>query len=158
MLMAARSRAYLAARIETSRCEARGDPAGVEAAERAIAQARNVAERIDAMLDRLFALFSAGRWEDSRAAAMATLATIEETQGDRAAGAVLFTLAYLCADDGQWAHASQRIARLKHFYGATHDERRLAELDLLAAHLDFSRGRFASAPAAATGLLAREVA
>jgi DNA-binding NtrC family response regulator len=158
MLVDAPSRAYLVARMETYRSEARGDASGaVEAADHACRHARTVAEKIDALLDRVFALFSCGRWEESRAEAMRTLAVIEETQGDRAAGAVLFTLAYLCADDGQWAHAAQRIARLRHFYGTTHDERRLAELDLLAAHLDFSRARFDSARAAATALLAREL-
>ena len=150
--------AHLAARLELYRCEAAGDCDGaVAAADRALAHARMTAERIDAALDRLFALFSAGRWEESRAEAMALLGMIEETQGDRAAGGVLFTLAYLCADDGQWAHAAQRIARLKHFYGGTRDERRLAELELLAAHLDFSRGRFASARASAEAVLAGDV-
>jgi DNA-binding NtrC family response regulator len=149
---------YLLARLESYRCEAGGDCDGaVLAAERALAQARTTAERIDAALDRLFALFSCGRWEECRAEAMSLLAMIEETQGDRAAGGVLFTLAYLCADDGQWSHAAQRIARLKHFYAGTRDERRLAELELLAAHLDFSRGRFESARAAAEMILAEDV-
>ncbi len=158
MLVDSPSRAYLVARAETYRCEARGDAlAAVEAANHAVGHARTVAEEIDALLDRVFALFSCGRWEDSRAEAMRALAVIEETQGDRAAGAVLFTLAYLCADDGQWAHANQRIARLRHFYAGTCDGERLAELDLLAAHLDFSRGRFEAARAAAAALLARNL-
>ena len=58
---------------------------------------------------------------------------LEETQGDRAAGGILFVLAYLAADDGQWAHAAQRIHRLKNFYRETSDARRLAEIDLLGA-------------------------
>ena len=111
--------------------------------------------RIDAMMDRVYALFHAGRWSEARAAALEALAEVEETQGDRAAGGLLFLLAYLCADDGQFMLAAQRIERLRHFYGATNDERHLAELDLLAAHLDFSRGRFDAAHRAATALLAR---
>jgi DNA-binding NtrC family response regulator len=158
MLIQSPSRAYLASRVETYRCIARDDAtAAIEAAGNAIALARTVVEGIDAMLDRLFALFSCGRWEESRSEAMRTLAVIEETQGDRAAGGVLFTLAYLCADDGQWTHAAQRIARLKHFYAGTRDERRLAELDLLAAQLDFARGRFDTARAAAIMILSRDL-
>jgi DNA-binding NtrC family response regulator/tetratricopeptide (TPR) repeat protein len=159
MLVDAPSRAYLVARVESYRCEARGDaPAAVTSADRAIERARTVPEEIDALLDRVFALFSSGRWEDARAEAMRTLVVIEETQGDCAAGGVLFTLAYLCADDGQWAHAAGRIARLAHFYRGTRDQARLSELDLLAAHLDFSRGRFESARAAASAILGRALA
>jgi len=57
------------------------------------------------------------------------------------------------ADAGQWAHASQRIARLRHFYGSNGDAVRLAELHLLTAHLDFSRGRFERARSAASAAL-----
>jgi DNA-binding NtrC family response regulator/tetratricopeptide (TPR) repeat protein len=159
MLVDAPSRAYLVARVESYRCEARGDAAAAMAsAGRAVERARTVPEHIDALLDGVFALFSSGRWEDARAAAMRALVVIEETQGDCAAGGVLFTLAYLCADDGQWAHAAQRIARLAHFYRGTRDQGRLSELDLLAAHLDFSRGRFESARVAATAILGRALA
>ncbi len=107
--------------------------------------ARNVVERIDASLDRLFNVFSEGRWDEARAIAVAALQEIEETQGDRAAGGILFTLAYLAADNAQWAHAALRIARLRHFYTTTRDALRLAELQLLQGHLDFARGRFADA-------------
>ncbi len=159
MLVDAPSREYLVARVESYRCEAHGDAgAAIAIADRAVERARTVVERIDAMLDRVFALFSSGRWEEARAEAMRALAVIDETQGDCAAGGVLFTLAYLCADDGQWAHAAQRIARLAHFYRGTRDQQRLAELDLLAAHLDFSRGRFESARVAATAILSRALA
>ena len=108
-------------------------------------RARNTMERIDASLDLVFTTFSAGRWDEARAHAVAALQEVEETQGDRAAGGILFTLAYLAADDGQFAHASLRIARLRHFYTSTRDKLRLAELHLLDAHLDFCRGRFADA-------------
>ncbi len=159
MLVDAPSRAYLVARVDSYRCEARGDaPAAIQSADRAVERARTLPEHIDALLDRVFALFSSGRWEDARAEAMRALVVIEETQGDCAAGGVLFTLAYLCADDGQWAHAAQRIARLAHFYRGTRDQARLSELDLLAAHLDFSRGRFESARVAATAILGRALA
>jgi len=109
------------------------------------ARARTTIERIDASVDRVFSAFTAGRWEEARAMAVEALQEVEETQGDRAAGGILFTLAYLAADDGQWAHAALRIARLRHFYTATRDTIRLAELHLLDAHLDFCRGRFADA-------------
>ncbi|MGZ5442023.1 MAG: sigma 54-interacting transcriptional regulator [Thermoanaerobaculia bacterium] len=109
------------------------------------ALARNAIERIDASLDRLFTMFSAGRWDEARSIAVEALQEVEETQGDRAAGGILFTLAYLAADNAQWAHASLRIARLRHFYTGTRDLLRLAELQLLQGHLDFARGRFADA-------------
>jgi DNA-binding NtrC family response regulator len=142
---------YLAARF---RMYAASDPedAARHAAE-AFALATGVADAIDAALDRVFATFTAGRWDDARALAMQALSLVEETQGDRAAGGLLFTLAYLAADDGQWAHAAQRITRLRHFYSGTQDERRLRELDLLAAHLDFSRGRFDDARRSAATVL-----
>jgi two-component system, NtrC family, response regulator AtoC len=141
---------YLASRFATHAALHRGE--FEEAARCAVesrAQARCVVERIDASLDHVFALFAAGRWSDARASAVEALQEVEETQGDRAAGGILFTLAYLAADEAQWAHASQRIARLRHYYAATCDTVRLEELQLLTAHLDFSRGRFADARRAA---------
>jgi DNA-binding NtrC family response regulator len=147
---------YLAARLATYRALERGDydAAFVNAAE-SHRRARNVIERVDASLDRLFAKFSAGAWDEARAVAIEALQEVEETQGDRAAGGILFTLAYLAADAGQWAHASQRIARLRRYYGTTHDALRLAEIDLLTAHLDFTRGRFADARRAAQAVFER---
>ncbi|MCU1349644.1 MAG: Response regulator of zinc sigma-54-dependent two-component system [Acidobacteria bacterium] len=139
---------YLEARLATYR-----EPR-LEHVERALQHARTAIERADALLDRVFVLFSLGRWPEARAAAMEALAEIDDTQGDRAAGGFLFFLAYLAADDGQWAHAEQRLARLRHFYANRRDELRLAELDLLAAHLDFSRGRFDSAKRLATKVVA----
>ena len=115
-------------------------------------RARDVAERIDAALDRIYILFTAGAWPEARDEALRTLALVEETQGDRAAGGILFILAYLAADDGQWAQATQHIHRLRHFYRGTRDERRILELDLLAAHLDFSRGRFGDATRSAQAI------
>ncbi|HEX8254284.1 MAG TPA: sigma 54-interacting transcriptional regulator, partial [Thermoanaerobaculia bacterium] len=147
---------YLASRLATYRALERGDYA--EAAAQAIAsheRARNMIEKIDASLDRLFATFSAGDWDAARAVAVQSLQEVEETQGDRAAGGILFTLAYLAADNGQWAHAAQRIARLRHYYSSTRDEVRLAELQLLTAHLDFSRGRFADARRTAHAIFER---
>ena len=123
---------YLAARLAMNGREAH-------------ARARNTIERIDASLDQVFTTFSAGRWDEARALAVEALQEVEETQGDRAAGGILFTLAYLAADDAQWAHASLRIVRLRHFYTSTRDALRLLELHLLDAHLDFCRGRFADA-------------
>ncbi|HYI13410.1 MAG TPA: sigma 54-interacting transcriptional regulator [Thermoanaerobaculia bacterium] len=134
---------YLTARDGTLGALERGDYA--EASRLALEShrlARTTTERIDASLDRLFAAFSAGEWDTARVLAVGALQEVEETQGDRAAGGILFTLAYLAADNAQWAHASQRIARLRHFYTSTRDDVRLAELELLGAHFDFSRGRF----------------
>ncbi len=137
---------YFAARLATYRAVARHDlDAAAQHAVASLGRARDVAERIDAALDRIYILFTAGAWPGARDEALRTLALVEETQGDRAAGGILFILAYLAADDGQWAHAAQHIHRLRHFYRGTRDERRLLELDLLAAHLDFSRGRFSDA-------------
>ncbi len=134
---------YYAARLKTYRALDAGDiEAALRAVSVALAASTSVVERVDVLMDQVFALFSAGRWAEARRAALEALAVVEETQGDRAAGGLLFLLAYLAADDGQWAHASQRIGRLRHFYGGTRDERHLGELDLLNAHLEFSRGRF----------------
>jgi DNA-binding NtrC family response regulator len=108
-------------------------------------RARNTTERIDASLDRVYTAFTEGLWDEARVLAVEALQETEETQGDRAAGGILYTLAYLAADDGQWAHASLRIARLRHFYTSTRDTLRLAELHLLDAHLDFCRGRYTDA-------------
>ena len=147
---------YLAARLATYRAVERHDYAeAARGAAAAYARARNTIERIDAALDRLFAVFSAGEWDAARAVAVEALREVEETQGDRAAGGILFTLAYLAADAGQWAHASQRIARLRHYYSSNGDSVRLAELQLLTAHLDFSRGRFADARRAALTMCER---
>jgi len=141
---------YLAARLASYRAFERRDcgEAARWAAE-AHGRARSTIERTDASLDRLFATFSAGEWDQARAVAVEALQEVEETQGDRAAGGILFTLAYLAADAGQWAHASQRIARLRHYYTSNHDAVRLGEVQLLVAHLDFSRGRFSDARRAA---------
>jgi transcriptional regulator with GAF, ATPase, and Fis domain len=117
-----------------------------------IASARDVGERIDAALDRIYILFTAGAWPEAREDCLRTLALVEETQGDRAAGSILFILAYLAADDGQWASAAQHIHRLRNFYRGTGNERRLLETELLASHLNFSRGRFADAVRAAQSI------
>ncbi|MEO8034526.1 MAG: sigma 54-interacting transcriptional regulator, partial [Acidobacteriota bacterium] len=142
-----RSTSYLTARFATYR------QPSLQHADAALALARTAVERSDALMDRVFVLFSSGRWVEARHEAIAGLAAIDETQGDRAAGGFLFYLAFLAADDGQWIHASQWTARLRHFYRSTGDELRLGELDLLSAHLDFSRGRFEAAERAAASVL-----
>ncbi len=137
---------YFASRLATYRAASRqdfDDAAGHAA--KSFERARDVAERIDAALDRVYILFTAGAWQEAREEALQTLALVEETQGDRAAGGILFILAYLAADDGQWAHAAQHIHRLRNFFRGTSDDRRLLETELLSAHLDFSRGRFSDA-------------
>jgi DNA-binding NtrC family response regulator len=148
---------YLAARLATYRAlDVTGDFAEAAAqAKTAYERARTTIERIDASLDRLFAVFSGGNWNEARAVAVESLREVEETQGDRAAGGILFTLAFLAADNGQWAHAAQRIARLRHYYASVRDELRLFELQLLDAYLDFTRGRFANARVAAQAVYER---
>jgi DNA-binding NtrC family response regulator len=143
---------YLAARLNFYRTNA------VDDALAALASARTVAERIDAALDHLFALFTAGRWAEARAAALEALTIIDETQGDRAAGGILYLLAFLAADDGQCTHAAHLIERLEHFYQATRDERRLRELDLLRAQLELARGRLAAAARAAAAVVESDAA
>jgi DNA-binding NtrC family response regulator len=141
---------YLSARLATYRALERNEFGDAALHARASHdRARTTIERIDASLDRLFAVFSAGAWDEARAIAVEALQEVEETQGDRAAGGILFTLAFLAADAGQWTHASQRIARLRHYYASTGDALRLAELSLLSAHLDFCRGRLTDARRAA---------
>jgi len=145
---------YLASRLAFYLAVGKHDfDAAAQHAAESLDRARCVAERIDAALDRIFVLFSAGAWPSARDEALGTLALIEETQGDRAAGGILFILAYLAADDGQWAHATQRLHRLRHFYRGVSDDRRLRELDMISAHLDFSRGRFGDAVRAAQAIL-----
>jgi len=142
---------YLRARLRTYR-----DNFALAHVEEALREAETIADRIDALLDRVYALFASGRWPEARRAALEALADVEETQGDRAAGGLLFLLAFLCADEGEEAHAAQRINRLRHFYSSTDDARHLAEIELLNARLDLSRGRFDAAQRAAKSLLTRD--
>jgi two-component system NtrC family response regulator len=116
-------------------------------------RARTTTERIDALLDLVYGQFTAGAWDDARLLALDALSDIEETQGDRAAGGILFTLAFLSADCGLWSQATQRIARLRVYYAGTHDDARLREIDLLSAHLDFCRGSFREAARSASLVL-----
>src|SRR5438105_5043688 len=136
---------YLASRLVTYIASRNDLDAAARHAAHALERARCETERIDAALDRVYILFTAGAWAAARDEALRTLGLVEETQGDRAGGGILFILAYLAADDGQWTHASQRLHRLRHFFRGTGDDKRLRELDMIAAHLDFSRGRFADA-------------
>ena len=145
---------YYAARLATYRAMEQPDiEAALDAVDQSLAAATTVIHRLDALLDRMYVLFSAGRWSEARAAALEGLTLAEETQGDRAAGGFLFVIAYLAADDGQWAHASQRVERLRRFYSGMHDDRHSDELALLSAHLDFSRGHFAEAEREAAALV-----
>ena len=131
---------YYSQRLATYRallCEDFESAAGCAASSFAVA--RCAAERIDACLDGVFASFSSGRWSETRALALEALALVDEAQGDRAAAGILFTLAFLEADDGRWAQAAQHIARLRSYYA--NDELRLAELDLLSGYLEFSRAQ-----------------
>ena len=145
---------YLGWRLETYRALNAGElDVATSSAQQSLERARTVPEKVDAALDHLYILFSSGAWRAARDESLNMLALVEETQGDRAAGGVLFLLAYLAADDGQWAHASQRIHRLRVFYQGADDNLRLAEIDLLAAHLDFSRGNFAAAARSAEAIV-----
>ncbi|HKO01258.1 MAG TPA: sigma 54-interacting transcriptional regulator, partial [Thermoanaerobaculia bacterium] len=147
---------YLRARLRTYRALERQEfDVALEHVDASEREATSIADRIDAQMDRVYTLFAAGRWHDARRAALETLATVEETQGDRAAGGLLFVLAFLCADEGEGAYAAQLINRLRHFYSGTEDERHLEEIDLLNARLDLARGRFDVAHRSAKSLLAR---
>jgi len=147
---------YLRARLRTYHALDREEfDVALEHIDVAQAEAASIADRIDAQMDRVYTLFAAGRWPDARRAAIETLASVEETQGDRAAGGLLFILAFLSADENETALAAQLINRLRHFYSGTDDERHLAEIDLLNARLDLARGRFQPAYRAAKSLLAR---
>jgi DNA-binding NtrC family response regulator len=148
---------YLASRLSAYRDLLEGDYAAAAAhAQDAYTAAANTLERIDAALDRVFATFSAGEWEATRAAALETLAAVDESQGDRAAAGILFTLAYLAADDGQWNHADARLRRIRTIYDAGRYERGLRELALVDAQLALSRGRFDEASAHASQVLRLE--
>ena len=146
---------YFAARVEVYRTIATRDlDSAVSAARKAIDTAPAMHDRVDATLDLLFALFCSGEWGGARAAALDALLLVDQTQGDRAAGGILFMLAFLAADDGQWTHATHLLERLRKFYGDMRDEKRLAELEMIAAAIDFSRGRFSAAERAANAVLA----
>jgi len=148
--------AYLRERLKTYRAFEREEfDAALQRIDASEREATSIADRVDSQMDRVYALFAAGRWPDARRAALDTLATVEETQGDRAAGGLLFILAFLCADEGEDAYATQLINRLRHFYAGTEDARRLEEIDLLNARLDLARGRFDAAHRAAKSLIAR---
>lgn len=141
---------YLDARLVSYAAGARGDyRVAIDAATEAAAHAKTLPEEIDARLDLLFAAFASGDWNAARAEARRCLAAIEETQGDRAAGGVLFTLAYLCAEVGQTAEARRHVDRLRQFYAASEDRQREKELDLLSAQIALAEFRFADAGRAA---------
>jgi DNA-binding NtrC family response regulator/tetratricopeptide (TPR) repeat protein len=149
------SRDYYAARIAVYRgITSRDLESAVIGARKAVESAPSLAERIDATLDLLFSLFCSGNWVAARSAALDALLLVEETQGDRAAGGILFMLAYLAADDGQWTHATHLLERLRDFYSDTRDEKRLLELELIAAAIDVSRGAFESAERPSKAVLA----
>ncbi|HSN67865.1 MAG TPA: sigma 54-interacting transcriptional regulator, partial [Thermoanaerobaculia bacterium] len=139
---------YLAARLATYLALGREDYAVARTeAEQAMARARNPLERIDASLDLFFALFLEGEWDLARMRGRECLALVEETDGDRAAGGVLFTLGFLFADRGEWERAEDALSRLRAFYAHASDLRRLRETSLVAAHLAFVRGRYPEARA-----------
>jgi DNA-binding NtrC family response regulator len=151
-------RDHYAARFQTYAAISRHEAAeAVEYAAKAMVTARTTAERIDATLDHLFALFTSGRWSDAREAALRAMLIVDETQGDRAAAGILFMLAFLCADEGQCAHAAHLLDRLRQFYTDVRDERRLHELHLIAAAIELSLGRFDAALVSAESVLEREV-
>ena len=132
---------YWCERYRTYRAlSSRDYSAAQSASERALAMAGSISEKVDAALDLMNTRFLAGEWNAARREARTALILLEETEGDRAAGGVLFTLSYLCADEGLFQEAERKIERLRHFYRATGDHRRLNEIDLLTGHLAFSRG------------------
>lgn len=137
---------YLSFRYRTYRALQGGDFVAAEAlAEESIGMARCQTERIDAWLDRVYASFSSGEWEQTRALAMEALTVIDEAQGDRASAGILLTLAYLAADDARWEMAGHLTRRVRQQYQEAKDLLRLTEVDLLTAHSSFCRGRMAEA-------------
>ncbi|MFA6957838.1 MAG: sigma 54-interacting transcriptional regulator [Thermoanaerobaculia bacterium] len=145
---------YLAARLASYVDEGAGRHAeAAEHAREATRAATCVPDRIDAELDLVYALFLSGDWDAARHQAREALLVVEETQGDRAAAGILFTLAFLCADAGQWSQAIQKIERLRRFYLEREDSRRAREIDLLTAQLDLCRLRLESADRHAAPLL-----
>ena len=150
-------RHYYSARFLSYRALADGDFVSAESYARdALTLARSPVERIDAWMDLVFATFSAGRWGETRTLGLEALTEIEETQGDRAAAGILFTLAYLAADEGHFATAAAMLRRLEHYYGSTNDAARLFELKLIASHIHFARGEFVEARRTAEATLQRE--
>ncbi|HEX6178832.1 MAG TPA: sigma 54-interacting transcriptional regulator, partial [Thermoanaerobaculia bacterium] len=148
---------YYSARFLSYRALADADFDSAEALARdALRLARSPVERIDAWMDLVFATFSAGRWSETRTVGLEALTEIEETQGDRAAAGILFTLAYLAADEGHFAAASAALRRLEHYYSSTNDAERLFELKLIASQIHFSRGEFVEARRGAEQTLQRE--
>ena len=138
--------AYLEARWRSYESMGRRDyGSAVWAATQALTLAPDLPAEVDAAMDLLYARFLAGDWEEARHEARRALSLVEQTQGDRAAGGILFTLAYLCADSAHWSEAEFALARLDSFYRGVNDERRLDELRMLRAHLAFCRGRFTEA-------------
>lgn len=136
--LAARLRAYVA-------LERRQYVEAAAEAGDALRAAKSLPQEIDASLDLLYTHFLAGDWERARLEARRALALTEETEGDRAAGGILFTYGYLAADAGSWNEAAEAIRRLRCFYDSVGDRRRESEIDLLAAQLFLGQGDFPAA-------------
>ena len=148
---------YLAARFLTYRALSDSDFHSAEQlAHEALRLARSPIEDIDARLDLIFAAFSAGKWPETRMLSLEALTVIGDTQGDRAASGILFTLCYLAADEGHWRSAVATLDRLRRYYSNISDAARLFELRILEAHIEFSRGRFAEARRLAEAALERD--
>ncbi|HUO85548.1 MAG TPA: sigma-54 factor interaction domain-containing protein, partial [Thermoanaerobaculia bacterium] len=145
--LTSRFRAYVA-------LNARDSSNAIEQTRKAIAHAETVPEAIDGQLDLMYALFLAGEWVEARHTAREGLALVEESEGDRAGGGFLFTLAYLCADEGQWEQSRHQIARLRRFYQDRGDSKRFAEIDLLEAQLLLGRLDLGEAARAARRVVA----
>ncbi|HVT02975.1 MAG TPA: sigma 54-interacting transcriptional regulator [Thermoanaerobaculia bacterium] len=134
---------YLALRVETYRQLAASETdAAIISAQAAVEAARSIPDAIDASLDLVYSLFTAGEWDAARLAARNALSMVEEAEGDRAAAGILFTLSYLCADSAQFGQAEQILTRLRRFYSDRNDARRARELDVPAAQLELGRGQF----------------
>ncbi len=144
----------LSQRLTVYRSLASSDfPVASRSAEQASLCARSLPEKIDAALDHLYVRFMRGEWEEARHESRGVLALIEESEGDRAAGGVLFTLAYLCADAGQFEQAERWRQRMARFFSSSGDRRREAELRLIAAQSAYRRGDHETAGEEAARLL-----
>lgn len=142
---------WLVARFDVYQSLARDQYGGAaEKAEEAIELSPGLAESIDAHVDLVFARFMAGEWGEASVAAREALQIIEETEGDRAGGGLLYTLAYLSADEGRWRESEALLRKLESFYEENRDERRKRELDLIRAQMALGRLDYTEARRAAT--------
>lgn len=131
---------WLVARFEAYQAIADGRfGKAAESSRQAIERAPDRAEEIDAHVDLVYSRFMSGDWKDAATAARDALRIVEETEGDRAGGGLLYILGFLSADSGRWAEAESALRKLETFYEENRDDRRVRELDLIRAQIALGR-------------------